>query len=183
MMNRIAQLLALALTFSLLACSKNTANGGSTQSAESAQSASQPNRAENEAAAASSVRTVNTAEVVYATTFPAQGYAGSLAVLGPGSPPSCSEGKNPDATHACLLDSALGCPSSWCVKRGYQFAIVSSSETAPIPDYTITATPINAANGRRNYCSNADAVIRFEIGAPRYTPITKQDCERWPPIY
>jgi len=111
MLNRIAQVLALAVTFSLLACSKNT-NGGSTQSAESAQSAAQPNLARNEASAASSVRVLNTSEVVYAAAYPAQGYAGSLAVLGPGSSPNCRADKA-DATHACLIDSALGCSSSW----------------------------------------------------------------------
>src|SRR5579864_3750890 len=41
----------------------------------------------NESAAASTVRTLNTTQVIYSTSYPQTGYASSLAVLGPGVPP------------------------------------------------------------------------------------------------
>src|SRR5438094_8975810 len=39
--------------------------------------------AANEASAVSSLRTINTAEVTYSTTYPTVGYAATLAALGP----------------------------------------------------------------------------------------------------
>src|SRR5947199_5624237 len=67
--------------------------------------------AANEAAAASTVRTMNTTQVVYSTTYPSKGYAQNLAALGPGPNQSCDEKIGPNAAHACLLDAVLGCAS------------------------------------------------------------------------
>ena len=41
--------------------------------------------AANESAAAATTRTLNTTEVTYSTTYPAAGYAATLAILGPGA--------------------------------------------------------------------------------------------------
>src|SRR5215472_11024706 len=49
------------------------------------------------------VRTINTAQVTYATNFEKIGYAPNLAVLGPANPGECGP------QHACLLDPKLAC--------------------------------------------------------------------------
>src|SRR5215472_13755775 len=48
-----------------------------------------PRMAANEAAAASTVRTVNTAQLAYTTQYPAKGYAPDLSTLGPGPSGEC----------------------------------------------------------------------------------------------
>src|SRR4051794_33883407 len=83
----------------------------------------------NEAAAASTVRMLNTSQITYSTTYPDQGYARDLASLGG----NCASGSGGTAEHACLLDSRLGQPNCtsgvWCQKGQYQFTI--SSNCAP----------------------------------------------------
>ena len=183
MIGKIVHLLALTLIFSLFGCSKDKANNPVTPSSAAATATRPPNPAENESAAAGSVRVLNTAEVVYATTYPTAGYAGRIAVLGPGTTGgNCSDAAKVDSSHACLVDAALACASPWCVKSGYQFSIVTSSKASPVPDYTVTATPTNAANGRKNFCSNDDAVIRVQVGPPLDQPVTQRECAGWTPI-
>ncbi|HET9838185.1 MAG TPA: hypothetical protein VFR84_08115 [Candidatus Angelobacter sp.] len=135
-------------------------------------------QAANESAAASTVRTLNTSEVTYATTYPAAGYAPKLSVLGPGGA-NCS---SPSADHACLVEQALGCASASCVKYNYRFTIVSGSAAAPFGDYTITATPADSTSGKKNFCANADAIIRLQVGPPLDKPLTAKECAGWPPI-
>src|SRR5947209_16677484 len=71
--------------------------------------------AANEASAVSSLRTINTAEVTYSTTYPTVGYAATLAILGPANA-TCSAG--PAETNACLLDLSLASPAT-TAKSGY----------------------------------------------------------------
>ncbi len=61
--------------------------------------------AANEASAVSSLRTINTAEVTYSTTYPTVGYAATLVALGPANA-TCSAG--PAQANACMLDFNLG---------------------------------------------------------------------------
>jgi competence protein ComGC len=144
----------------------------------------------NEAAAASTVRMLNTTQITYSTTYPEQGYARDLATLGG----NCSSGT---AEHACLLDSQLGqanCTSGiWCQKGSYKFTISSNCPPARLggdqqgtenacSEYVIAATPVNSNAGRRNYCSVSDAVIRSHTGFPRATPPTAEECQTWEPL-
>jgi type II secretory pathway pseudopilin PulG len=148
----------------------------------------------NEATAASTVRTINTAQITYSTTYPEQGYARDLATLGPGSTNACGSGGT--AEHACLLDSQLGqanCTSGvWCQKGQYKFTISSNCAPARFgeqqqgtenacSEYVIAATPINSNAGRRSYCSVSDAVIRSRSGFPLATPPTAEECQGWAP--
>src|SRR5213595_2172935 len=55
--------------------------------------------AANESSAVSSVRTLNTAEVSYQTSYPAAGYSATLAILGPADA-ACTAG--PASTNACM---------------------------------------------------------------------------------
>src|SRR3954471_224885 len=51
----------------------------------------------NDSAAATTIRTINTAEVTYSTTYVSDGFAASLSVLGPGTL-DCTA---PTSTNAC----------------------------------------------------------------------------------
>jgi prepilin-type N-terminal cleavage/methylation domain-containing protein len=116
----------------------------------------------NESAAASSIRTLNTTEVTYQTSYPGSGYAPDLKTLGPNGI-DCSVPANVDSTHSCLTDSVLGCASATaCPKGQYNYAILSTAAAIPYPDYTASAWPLSAQSGSKSYCSMPDAVVRFE---------------------
>jgi type II secretory pathway pseudopilin PulG len=138
--------------------------------------------AANDAAAASTLRTVNTAEITYATTYPKKGYARDLATMGPGPGGDCSDNKISSA-HACLLDDALGCTSgTWCTKRGFRFRVTASCNTLTCANYVAVATPVDENTGTRSYCSTSDAVVRTHTGPPLASPVTAAECRKWPPI-
>src|ERR1700758_5412483 len=61
--------------------------------------------AANEASAGSSLRTINTAQVTYSTSFPTIVFAKNLVALGPADA-TCSAG--PASTNACMVDLNLG---------------------------------------------------------------------------
>ncbi len=117
----------------------------------------------NDSAAASTIRTINTAEVTYSTTYVAQGFANTLAILGPGTT-NCT---TPTSAFSCLVDNVVGCSAAKCPKGGYNYFLVSSVATLPIPDYTASASPLGVGTtGSRNYCSNTDAVVRMNATTP-----------------
>jgi prepilin-type N-terminal cleavage/methylation domain-containing protein len=125
--------------------------------------------AANESSAVSSVRTVNTAEVSYNSAYPTVGYSTSLDVLGSGG--TCPT--PPTQTQACLIDDVLAITKT---KTGYDFTyVVVPGTTGPNIGYTIAGNP-TAPNqsGVRSFCSFADAVIRYQVGAitgcPNTTP-------------
>jgi len=111
----------------------------------------------NDSAAASTIRTINTAEVTYSTTYVTAGYADTLAKLGPGAL-DCTA---PVSTNACLVDNVLGCANAACPKGGYNYYLVTSAAGPPVADYTASAGPLGNSTGSKNYCSNPDAVVRF----------------------
>src|SRR5215831_528274 len=63
--------------------------------------------AANESAGASTVRTLNTAEATYSTTYASFGYAPNLTALGPAAV-DCTVPSNVTAANACLIDGVLG---------------------------------------------------------------------------
>ena len=122
--------------------------------------------AANEASAVGSLRTINTAQVTYASTYPAQGFATSLAILGGTGTSSSSAG-------ALLLDNVLGSAtgggtgsgSSSNVKSGYQFWVTASG-TQPVPTYSSNANPVTVdQTGKRYFYSDASGVIRYNTTA------------------
>jgi len=119
--------------------------------------------AANESSAVQSLRTINTAQVTYQSTYPTVGFAGTLASLGPGAGNTvCGV---PASTAACLLDSVLASASTAATpKSGYYFTDPVTTAAGGINvDYVINGMPA-AANqtGVRGFCSNSDGVIRFE---------------------
>jgi prepilin-type N-terminal cleavage/methylation domain-containing protein len=111
--------------------------------------------AANESSAVASVRTVNTAMITYNSTYPTQGYAATLGVLGPDANPC-----NPSSTNACLIDSQLATG----VKSGYNFAATGGApQNGANTNYYATAVPITVnQTGLRSFCSFEDAVVRVQ---------------------
>jgi type II secretory pathway pseudopilin PulG len=110
--------------------------------------------AANESAAVGGVRTINTSEVTYGSTFPSIGFTSSLSSLGGTGSPCVSASNN-----ACLIDSVL----AGGTKSGYSFALGAGSGTGtPQPTYTVTASPVTLnQTGTRYFCSFEDAVVRY----------------------
>jgi type IV pilus assembly protein PilA len=107
--------------------------------------------ASNESAAASQLRTLNTAQTSYITAYPAAGY-GTLAALGGAVP--CT----PSSTTACLIDNSLAGNYAGNGKNGYMFTnTLSNSNT----QYDVTAYPIAVGStGINSFCAIEDAVVR-----------------------
>ncbi len=123
----------------------------------------------NNAAAAATVRTLSTAESTYSITYPTQGFA-NLPTLGGGTTGDCS---SPDARHACIIDTKLGCASeTWCTKDAFRYNITLIST-----EFVITATPI-AGQGDKSFCATGDAVVRYRSGLV-YEPVTLTECQSW----
>jgi hypothetical protein len=140
----------------------------------------------NDAAAAASLRTLNTAEVTYQMSYRSKGYARNLAVMGPGAGPAvdCSSGTYPSPAHACLLDETLGCATGvWCTKSGYRFHVTGICPGAKCTNYVAVATPLSESTGSKSYCSVSDAVIRTHTGPPLTSPISVAECRTWKPIF
>ena len=107
--------------------------------------------AANEASAVGSIRTINTAEVTYASTYPDIGFAG-LASLG---------GAGGTSGGAGLLDSVLASG----VKSGYSFT-VSVASGSPASLYIVKGDPVvQGQTGQRHFFSDQSGVIRYNTSA------------------
>ena len=118
--------------------------------------------AANEASAVASVRTINTAEVTYNSTYPTVGFATALANLGGALGAACV----PSSTTACLLDSVLsnnGNPAN-SGKSGYLFSTGTGTVAGGVNvGYTVVAEPITVnQTGIRAFCAEEDAVVRVD---------------------
>jgi type IV pilus assembly protein PilA len=112
--------------------------------------------AANEASAVGSVRTINTAEVTFSTTYPSIGFA-NLSALG-GVASTCAT--TATSTAACLIDATLAAGT----KSGYTFTGTAAGGT-PAYTYTSLAKPtVNGQSGQRAFCSDQSGVIRFNAG-------------------
>ena len=85
----------------------------------------------NESSAVGSVRTVNTAQITYNSSYPTAGFATSLSAL---AGTSCTP---PTSTGACLIDTQLASGS----KSGYTFTMQGAAGT-PNVSYQFIATPL-----------------------------------------
>ena len=119
--------------------------------------------AANEASAVGSVRTINTSEVTYSSTY-GTGFAPLVNMGGAGA--QCAP---PTAANACLLDDTLAqAPHQ---KSGYIFATPNpaapGTTAAPNVIYQVTGNPITAGQtGTRHFFSDESGVIRFNATAP-----------------
>jgi type IV pilus assembly protein PilA len=112
--------------------------------------------AANEASAVGSLRTINTAEITYNTTYgPLVGFA-ALSAMGPatGSPPVAT------SAAAGLLDANLASGT----KSGYSFTVGLSGANNAM--YESAAAPlVVGSTGQRYFCSDASGVIQFNPSA------------------
>jgi type IV pilus assembly protein PilA len=126
--------------------------------------------AANEASAVASIRTINTAEVVYSSTYAIPNvFSVDLPSLADGGAAGNCVGKTPLSTSACLIDSALenavagGTPGN---KSGYVLAYVSPDAGGP-GTYKINADPVTVnSTGVRGFYSDQTVVIRFVNPGP-----------------
>ena len=112
--------------------------------------------AANQASAVGSLRTLNTAEVTYASTYNS-GYAAQLSYMGPPA-----AGANPTADAAGLIDSVLAGTTNDSVKSGYGFNYVPAAPVqGRIDTYAITASPSTpGTTGSNFYFTDMSGVIR-----------------------
>ena len=116
--------------------------------------------AANQASAVGSLRTLNTAEINYSTTY-GTGYTATLGDLGP---PTSG---NPSATGAGLIDSVLSggaATATSSVKSGYKLTYNggTADPSGRINTYSITATPTTVGTtGTNFYYTDQSAVIRL----------------------
>ena len=122
--------------------------------------------AANQASAVGSLRTLNTAEVTYATTYNT-GYSATLGDLGPNA-----AGQSPAATAAGLVDEVLsgvsqasggGAAATTSSKSGYQFTYspAGTDGSGKINTYSFIATPISVGTtGTNFYFTDQSGVIR-----------------------
>jgi type IV pilus assembly protein PilA len=112
--------------------------------------------AANEASAVGSLRTLNTAEITYNTTYPNVGFACSLGAM---APPA--SGTSPSSTAAGLVDANLASGT----KSGYSFTLNNCSGT-PANNYQTLAAPVTpGTTGQRYFCSDSSGVIQFNASA------------------
>ena len=120
--------------------------------------------AANQSSAVASLRTINTASVGYANTY-ADGYPGSLGVLGPPAAGSAT------CDSAGLIDNVLAVATAAPGKSGYIFTwqdgltqVTSPPSGCSVGGYTdmfaVTASPIGFPTGTIFYCVDATGVIR-----------------------
>jgi type IV pilus assembly protein PilA len=108
--------------------------------------------AANEASAVGSIRTINTAEVTYNSTW-GVGYATALTNLGG------AVGCAATSTTACLIDPVLSAGT----KSGYTFAAVGNNTVGGVTNaYEVNGTPQTyQTTGTRAFCSDQSGVIRY----------------------
>ena len=105
-----------------------------------------------------SLRTINTANVTYYSTYPKRGFAPSLRALGGPAPCTAS------AETACLIDDALANG----VKSGYRYSYRAFDHDGDgrFEAYGVNADPLEEPGVRRHFYSDQSGVIRFEQGKP-----------------
>jgi prepilin-type N-terminal cleavage/methylation domain-containing protein len=109
----------------------------------------------NEAAAVASVKTIQTAEILYASSYPEIGYSGSLPNLGSHG----STCEKPTSSSACIImDEAL----TSGLKSGYIYDLVNDGNK-PALAYTVNATPESSATGRCAVSSSQSGELHFSV--------------------
>ena len=114
--------------------------------------------AANEASSVGSLRTLNTSEITYNTTYPNVGFTCTLSALGPPS-----SGASATSTAAGLIDSNL----SGGNKSGYSFTAGTCNTAGGLTvDYQWKAAPQSAGTtGQRYFCTDASGVIRYHTSS------------------
>jgi len=120
----------------------------------------------NESSAAGSIRTINTGEVSYATTYPSVGFT-NLGALGNGGTlvGTCT----PAMATGCFIDNVLSSGQ----KEGYTFSATPGGAANNVNQTYVSLGTPNTLNGTgtRAFCSDQSGVIYYLAGAA-CTPTT-----------
>jgi len=129
--------------------------------------------AANESSAVAAIRTLNTAEVTYNSTYPTVGYAATLVALGPSAATPCAA----SSTNACLIDAVLAAGT----KSGFSFANMTAAGGPPATTYYVSASPVTLnQTGTRSFCSYEDAVVRVQVSGAAIA--SEGACQGLPPL-
>jgi len=134
--------------------------------------------AANESSAVSSVRTINTSEVAYLSTYPTVGYSADVISLGPPAATGCPIAVTPTSTSACLIDWVLANATVPAApKSGYYFGYGVIAAGGLNLGYTVGSIPAALnTTGVRGFCSNEDGVIRFTAVGNTAPVVTNAAC-------
>jgi type IV pilus assembly protein PilA len=123
--------------------------------------------AANEASAVATLRTINTAEVVYSSTYNNTAVFGTLGQLGSGGSaganctPAALQATPPTSADACLIDNALEISNAAPGKSGYLLTLAVAAG-----GYTANNDPISAGStGTRHFFTDQSLVIRQNSAA------------------
>jgi type IV pilus assembly protein PilA len=120
--------------------------------------------AANESSAVGSLRSINTAEVTYATAYPAIGYSATLGNLG-GTAVVCAGAAGATQVNACLLDNVLATAiSTATAKSGYYFLYAPGAVAGTA--YSVKAPPSTpGTTGQRFFFTDHTGVIRYGLSS------------------
>src|ERR1043165_181264 len=107
----------------------------------------------NESSAVGNLRTINTAEVAYQTSYPSVGFSATLAALaGAGCPLPL-----PTSASACLIDQTLATAVAAPGKSGYHYLYVPAAGNG---DYQNSGIPdTQGSSGVKNFITDSSGVI------------------------
>lgn len=113
----------------------------------------------NDLSAINSIQTINKAEIQYQSTYPANGYACSLAALG-GDPSSGPP--TPSSSQIIQGNLTTGYKSGYVFKIGH-CTKVTANGTDRVTGYDVTAVPQTVGKtGDRGFCSSETGVIKYD---------------------
>jgi prepilin-type N-terminal cleavage/methylation domain-containing protein len=128
--------------------------------------------AANESSAVGSIRTINTSEVTYSSTW-GTGFAADLPTLGGVSP--CTTAT---AAAACLIDPVLTAGS----KSGYKFAAKGTLQVAVgavnvLNGFEVNSVPVKIqTTGVRAFCADQTGVLQFDAAGAGNAGLTPGGC-------
>ncbi|HLW87467.1 MAG TPA: prepilin-type N-terminal cleavage/methylation domain-containing protein [Terriglobales bacterium] len=116
--------------------------------------------AADDSSAVGTVRAINTAQIAYASAYPAVGFASTIAALGPAAASGCT---TPGSANACLIDWVVSSAVTAAqAKSGYYFGMSVITANGVNVGYTLGAAPASFSHtGVRGFCSNEDGVLRY----------------------
>jgi prepilin-type N-terminal cleavage/methylation domain-containing protein len=116
----------------------------------------------NEASATASLRSINTAEVIYSTSYTV-GYSSNLTSLSDGgTATNCVSPTAPSSASACLIDAALASGT----KNGYILTYAASTSAGVTNTYTLNADAVvQGVSGQRHFFTDDTHVLRVNSNA------------------
>jgi len=122
--------------------------------------------AANETSAVSSLRTLDTGEITYASIYPSMGFSLDILSLG-GVAATCNAG-GASTTSACIADDVLAkATAPATAKSGYYFTygglVTNGTSTTA---YTIVATPVTiGSTGQRYFFTDQTGIVRYGLSS------------------